>query len=94
MVGRIETALPTLNETRLERLSGFQILILRKALTAFPKAKRVLYSTCSTMTKENEQVVKEVRSVNSSISVEFFMFLITKIGYNIHTIIWYFCVAH
>ncbi|XP_026475959.1 LOW QUALITY PROTEIN: probable 28S rRNA (cytosine-C(5))-methyltransferase, partial [Ctenocephalides felis] len=59
MLGRIETAAPTIQDKRLE-VAGFQILILRRALTAFPKAKRVLYSTCSTHTQENEQVVKEV----------------------------------
>lgn len=63
MLGRIETAAPTIQDKRLERLAGFQILILRRALTAFPKAKRVLYSTCSTHTQENEQVVKEVRII-------------------------------
>lgn len=45
---------------RLEKLSGFQIKILKAALHRYPKAKRIVYSTCSIYTQENEEVVKEV----------------------------------
>lgn len=45
---------------RLEKLAGFQIKILKIALNRFPKAKKIVYSTCSLYTQENEEVVKEV----------------------------------
>lgn len=48
------------NKSRLESLAGFQITILRHALTNFPNAKRVVYSTCSIYSEENEYVVQEV----------------------------------
>jgi len=43
-------------EARLKALSAFQQLILSHALR-FPNARRVVYSTCSVHTEENEQVV-------------------------------------
>ncbi|EFA10277.1 28S rRNA (cytosine-C(5))-methyltransferase [Tribolium castaneum] len=45
---------------RIERLAGFQIKILRHALSKFPKVKRVVYSTCSVYAEENEDVVRQV----------------------------------
>lgn len=48
------------NVDRLDKLAGFQIKILKTALHRFPKAKRIVYSTCSLYTQENEAVVKEV----------------------------------
>lgn len=45
---------------RLRKLKGFQIKILKHALRNFPKAKRVVYSTCSKYKEENEEVVKDV----------------------------------
>ncbi|CAD1469112.1 unnamed protein product, partial [Heterotrigona itama] len=45
---------------RLKRLQGFQVFILRHALLNFPNVKRVVYSTCSTHSEENEQVVDEI----------------------------------
>lgn len=50
---------------RLEKLAGFQIKILKTALRSFPKAKRIVYSTCSLYTQENEEVVKEVLASNT-----------------------------
>lgn len=48
------------NLNRLEKLAGFQITILKHALNHFPDAKRVVYSTCSIYTQENEEIVAEV----------------------------------
>ncbi|KAF6029290.1 NSUN5 [Bugula neritina] len=49
------------SELRLKKLSSFQSVILKKALS-FPKVKRVVYSTCSINCQENEQVVQDVLS--------------------------------
>lgn len=46
--------------SRLEKLAGFQIMILRHALKNFPKVKRVVYSTCSIYAQENEEVIEQV----------------------------------
>lgn len=43
-------------ETRLTKLSSFQFQIVKHALS-FPKAKKVVYSTCSIHAEENERVV-------------------------------------
>lgn len=47
---------------RLRNLQSFQVIILRHALLDFPTVKRVVYSTCSLYSEENEQVVDEVLS--------------------------------
>ncbi|XP_067946485.1 28S rRNA (cytosine-C(5))-methyltransferase-like [Watersipora subatra] len=47
------------SEERLEKLASFQSVILKKALS-FPRVKKVVYSTCSAHSKENEQVVRDV----------------------------------
>lgn len=57
---RLETGQQAEPEARLERLAGFQIKILRHALTQFPEAKRIVYSTCSLFPEENEDVVRQV----------------------------------
>ena len=44
------------SEERLQKLSSFQSVILKKALS-FPNVKRVVYSTCSIHSKENEEVL-------------------------------------
>lgn len=49
---------------RLQKLAGFQIKILRSALTRYPNAKRVVYSTCSVLPEENEDVVRQVLETN------------------------------
>ena len=41
---------------RLENLSGFQLSIIKHAMS-FPAAERITYSTCSLHSEENEQVV-------------------------------------
>ncbi|KAI9275408.1 S-adenosyl-L-methionine-dependent methyltransferase [Sporodiniella umbellata] len=50
-------------EERLKKLSEFQISIIEHALK-FPKAKRVVYSTCSIHAQENEHVVKTILENN------------------------------
>lgn len=45
---------------RVRRLAEVQRRLLRHALLAFPQAKRVVYSTCSVLREENEQVVQDV----------------------------------
>ena len=45
-------------ETRLGKLSNFQVMALKHALS-FPSVTRVVYSTCSVYQQENEMVVKE-----------------------------------
>ncbi|XP_046740778.1 28S rRNA (cytosine-C(5))-methyltransferase [Diprion similis] len=47
---------------RLRNLQSFQVIILRHALLNFPKAKRIVYSTCSLYPEENEQVIDDVIS--------------------------------
>ncbi|XP_015516291.2 28S rRNA (cytosine-C(5))-methyltransferase [Neodiprion lecontei] len=47
---------------RLKNLQSFQVIILRHALLNFPKAKRIVYSTCSLYPEENEQVIDDVIS--------------------------------
>ncbi|KAF6004866.1 putative 28S rRNA (cytosine-C(5))-methyltransferase [Cyanidiococcus yangmingshanensis] len=44
---------------RVGRLAEVQRRLLRHALLAFPQAKRVVYSTCSVLWEENEQVVQD-----------------------------------
>ncbi|KAI8078076.1 williams-Beuren syndrome critical region protein 20 copy A [Gilbertella persicaria] len=46
-------------EERLKNLSEFQISIIEHAMK-FPRAKRIVYSTCSIHAEENEHVVKTI----------------------------------
>ncbi|OBZ87903.1 25S rRNA (cytosine-C(5))-methyltransferase rcm1 [Choanephora cucurbitarum] len=46
-------------EERLKNLSEFQISIIEHAMK-FPKAKRIVYSTCSIHAEENEHVVQKI----------------------------------
>lgn len=48
-------------QERLDKLAGLQTRLLLHALS-FPKAKRVVYSTCATSVTENEAVVAKVLS--------------------------------
>lgn len=47
------------DETRLNKLAGFQFKIMKHALS-FPKAHKVVYSTCSIHPHENERVVVDL----------------------------------
>ncbi|CAN3372263.1 hypothetical protein DIURU_004202 [Diutina rugosa] len=49
----------THDEGRLAKLAAFQFKIVKHAMS-FPKARRVIYSTCSVHAEENEQVVAEL----------------------------------
>merc|ERR1712218_413574 len=50
-------------QERLDKLAGLQIRLLLHALS-FPKAKKVVYSTCATSVTENEAVVAKVPSTS------------------------------
>lgn len=50
------------DKQRIKKLCAFQFKLLMHALTNFPNAKRVVYSTCSVLTVENEKVVDDVLS--------------------------------
>lgn len=45
---------------KLEKLTDLQEKLLRHATTNFPRAKRIVYSTCSLLPEENERVVANV----------------------------------
>lgn len=53
MVGRTDSE-------RLKNLQSIQVYLLRYALFNFPKAKKIVYSTCSVHPEENEEVIDEV----------------------------------
>ncbi|RIA97350.1 S-adenosyl-L-methionine-dependent methyltransferase [Glomus cerebriforme] len=52
------------SQERLKNLSEFQVKIILHAFK-FPLAKKIVYSTCSIHSQENEQVVKEVLQQNN-----------------------------
>ncbi|KAI5368010.1 Putative SAM-dependent methyltransferase RsmB/NOP2-type, RNA (C5-cytosine) methyltransferase [Septoria linicola] len=54
-------------QKRLENLSGFQLRIVKHAMS-FPAAKKITYSTCSLHDEENEHVV--LKALQSDIAVE------------------------
>ncbi|KAF5303838.1 hypothetical protein FQR65_LT08095 [Abscondita terminalis] len=60
----IDNEVEKADQARLTKLSYLQTLLLKHALNNFPRAKRVVYSTCSTYTEENECVVDEVLRSN------------------------------
>ncbi|KOB70008.1 putative williams-beuren syndrome critical region protein [Operophtera brumata] len=49
-----------IEETRLAKLTSLQEKFLKHAMNAFPKAKRIIYSTCSLYPEENERVITNV----------------------------------
>lgn len=49
-----------IEETRLAKLTSLQEKFLKHAMNAFPKAKRIVYSTCSLFPEENERVITNV----------------------------------
>lgn len=63
MTSRIEDTENTTNsldKLRLQKLANIQGYLLRHALSNFPTAKYVIYSTCSLQEEENEVVVESV----------------------------------
>ena len=62
IVDRIGTRSTQTDSERLKKLAGFQIKILKHALKNFPKARRVVYSTCSLNPEENEEVIRDIIS--------------------------------
>jgi hypothetical protein len=47
------------DDDRIQHLSNFQVTCLKHAVS-FPNVKRIVYSTCSLHTKENEEVVAQI----------------------------------
>ncbi|GBP26151.1 hypothetical protein EVAR_74913_1 [Eumeta japonica] len=46
-----------IDDTRLTKLTSLQEKFLKHAMNSFPNAKRIVYSTCSLFSEENERVV-------------------------------------
>ncbi|XP_028028750.1 probable 28S rRNA (cytosine-C(5))-methyltransferase [Bombyx mandarina] len=49
-----------IEESRLAKLTSLQEKFLKHAMNAFPRAKRIVYSTCSLFPEENERVITNV----------------------------------
>ncbi|KAG6442169.1 28S rRNA (cytosine-C(5))-methyltransferase [Manduca sexta] len=49
-----------IEESRLAKLTSLQEKFLKHAMNSFPKAKRIVYSTCSMFPEENERVITNV----------------------------------
>ncbi|KAI0784165.1 S-adenosyl-L-methionine-dependent methyltransferase [Abortiporus biennis] len=64
IVNRLDHLLETENETkveeetRLSKLAGFQLMMIKHAMK-FPSVQRIVYSTCSIHATENEHVVQQ-----------------------------------
>jgi len=68
------------NALRLQSLAHLQSKLLHRALTKFPEVKRVVYSTCSINSEENEKVVEQVlASVNTDASNPIFQVVNNKL---------------
>lgn len=60
MLNRFESEVRNKDNGRLFKLAGLQHKLLTHAMTSFPNAKRIVYSTCSVYAEENEEVVLSV----------------------------------
>lgn len=60
MLNRFESDVRNKDSGRLYKLAGLQHKLLTHAMTAFPHAKKIVYSTCSIYAEENEEVVLSV----------------------------------
>lgn len=60
MLNRFESDVRNKDSGRLYKLAGLQHKLLTHAMTSFPNAKRIVYSTCSVYPEENEEVVLSV----------------------------------
>ncbi|CAK1582275.1 unnamed protein product, partial [Parnassius mnemosyne] len=49
-----------IEDTRLAKLTSLQEKFLKHAMNSFPKAKRIVYSTCSLFPEENERVITNI----------------------------------
>ncbi|CAG9783545.1 unnamed protein product [Diatraea saccharalis] len=55
-----------IEDTRLAKLTSLQEKFLKHAMNSFPKAKRIVYSTCSLFPEENERVITNVVKTSRS----------------------------
>ncbi|CRK87594.1 CLUMA_CG001390, isoform B [Clunio marinus] len=60
MLNRFESEVRNKDAGRLFKLAGLQHKLLIHAMTSFPNVVRIVYSTCSIYTEENEEVVLSV----------------------------------
>ncbi|VDD94424.1 unnamed protein product [Enterobius vermicularis] len=58
-----------ISQSRLRSLSNLQAMILKHTLK-LPSLKRVVYSTCSTYTEENEEVIQEDESLSKKFKLK------------------------
>ena len=68
---------------RLQSLAAMQARLLRHALS-FPNVKKVVYSTCSTSSEENEEVIEAVMSDEAAFEAEMCLPTWTRRGLDTH----------
>ncbi|KAF9064180.1 S-adenosyl-L-methionine-dependent methyltransferase [Rhodocollybia butyracea] len=60
----------SLQEDRLNKLAGFQLMMIKHAMK-FPSVKRIVYSTCSIYAIEDEHVVRSALKSDEALSANF-----------------------